>query len=270
MPNGAPAYTLHDCESHDHVSRGRVVIACDHASNAVPEELDSLGLGAEALTRHIAWDIGAATVARVLAERLRCVAVLANWSRLVIDCNRALSDPTSIVKISDGVVIPGNFPLSDAARRERAARYWAPYHERLDAELCSRVCGSRVPVLIAIHSFTPVFAGQPRPWHIGVLWDRDSRIARPLLAALRADPRWVVGDNEPYSGRHPADYTIDAHAEARGWPHVCVEIRQDLIESEAGARDWAERLHACLAPILADPSLYVCLEPSDTATLPTP
>jgi predicted N-formylglutamate amidohydrolase len=233
-----------------------VVVACDHASRRIPRALEQLGLPETAMQRHIAWDIGAAEVARELTRRLEVTAVLANYSRLVIDCNRHIADATSIVSESDGQVVPGNANLSQAARQLRARACFWPYHEALDAALHALINGPRVPALIAIHSFTPSMNGRDRPWHCGVLWDQDPRIAVPLIEALRAEPGLVVGDNEPYSGRHPADYTIDQHAEERGWPHVCIEIRQDLIADARGASGWADRLARMLEPTLGDPGLY--------------
>jgi predicted N-formylglutamate amidohydrolase len=233
-----------------------VVVACDHASRRIPRALGQLGLPQAAMQRHIAWDIGAAEVARALARRLEVTAVLANYSRLVIDCNRHIQDSTSIVGESDGQLVPGNASLTPAARELRARACFWPYHEALEAALQALCNGPRVPALIAIHSFTPAMDGRDRPWHCGVLWDQDPRIAVPLIEALRSVAGLVVGDNEPYSGRHPADYTIDQHAESRGWPHVCIEIRQDLITETEGAHSWADRLARMLEPVLGDPGLY--------------
>jgi predicted N-formylglutamate amidohydrolase len=244
-------------ELHRPDARAPVVVACDHASRAFPAALGRLGLPREATWRHIAFDIGAGELARALADRLDALAVLAGYSRLVIDCNRRLDDPTAIVAVSDGQRIPGNEHLSAEERDARAeACYW-PYHAALDAALGARTAGARVPVLLAVHSFTPVYAARARPWQVGVLWDRDPRIAGPLIARLAAEKGLVVGDNEPYSGRHPADYTIDRHAEAAGLPHVCLEVRQDELLTPTGVARWAERLAAALGPILADPGLYV-------------
>lgn len=222
-----------------------VLLTCDHASHAVPAALGGLGLDAESLARHIGWDIGAAAVARRLAELLDAPAILAGYSRLVIDCNRDPEDPTSIPAVSDGVAVPGNRDLSPAARAARRRAIFEPYHAAIAAAIGSG------PALVSIHSFTPRMNGLARPWHVGVLWDADPRIPLPLLAALRADPALVVGDNEPYSARRPAGYTVRHHAVARGLPHVAIELRQDLVESAEGAAAWAERLAAALAPILA-------------------
>lgn len=236
------------------------VLACDHASRAVPRALGTLGLTEAQRSRHIAWDIGAGALAEALAQRLGIAVVACGYSRLVIDCNRRLDDPTSIVETSDGERIPGNLGLTPAARALRAREIFAPYHAALAAELDSAAAAAAGPdlrpALIAIHSFTDVFGGRARPWHCGILWDRDPRLALPLLAALRAELGLVVGDNEPYSGRHPADYTVDTHGERHGRPHVCIEVRQDLLADDAGVATWADRLASPLAALLADASLY--------------
>jgi predicted N-formylglutamate amidohydrolase len=262
-PDDPPAF---ECRRHG--ARWPAVIACDHASRAVPRALGNLGLSEAQISRHIGWDIGAAALADALARRLELPVVLSGYSRLVIDCNRRLDDPTSIVLDSDGDIIPGNAGLTDAGRAARARWIFEPYHAALAAELrgaqasCPPAFDAELkplhagPALIAVHSFTDVFGGRARPWHCGILWDRDPRLALPLLAALREEPGLVVGDNEPYSGRHPADYTVDTHAERHGLPHVCIEVRQDLLATAVGIEAWAERLARPLAAQLADPALY--------------
>ena len=241
-----------------HGQRFPAVVACDHASRAVPRALGTLGLSAVQASRHIAWDIGAGALARALARRLGVAVVATGFSRLVIDCNRHLDDPTSIVVASDGDAVPGNVGLDEAARAARTREIFEPYHAALEAELEAVVAtsGAARPALIAIHSFTDVFGGQARPWHCGVLWDLDPRLAVPLIAALRAVPGLVVGDNEPYSGRHPSDYTIETHAERHGRPHVCIEVRQDLLADDVGVAAWAERLGQPLERLLSDATLY--------------
>lgn len=225
-----------------------VLLACDHASARVPARLRDLGLPATDLERHIALDIGAADLTRCLARILRVPAVLSGYSRLVVDCNRHLDDPSAFPATSDGSVIPGNHALSAEARAARAdALYW-PYHGAIARSLDEL---GPCPALLAVHSFTPQFGGVTRPWHVGVLWDQDDRLAGPLLGALRRDGAWCVGDNEPYSGRHPAGYTMDAHAESRGLPHVSLEVRQDLLATPEGVARWAALLASALRPILS-------------------
>ncbi len=240
-----------------HDGAANVLLTCDHASNLVPRALAGLGLAEPELRRHIAWDIGAANVTRRLAARLDAPAILAGYSRLVIDCNRDPADTSSIPETSDGVADTGQ----SRPFRVRARARGMPQSSR-PTTLRSRN-GSRrgsgaasLPALVSIHSFTPVMGGTARPWHVGILWDSDPRIPLPLLAALRSDPALVVGDNEPYSARKPQGYTVRHHAVSHGLPHVAIELRQDLIEDDAGAARWAEILAAALAPILARADLY--------------
>jgi predicted N-formylglutamate amidohydrolase len=211
-----------------------VLLVCDHASNAVPPGIQ-LGVQAAAMHEHVAWDIGAAQVAETVAGMLDCRAWLGTFSRLVVDCNR--TPDHAIPEKSDGIVIPGNVGLSEAERAARLALHHG-FHDGLDALL-----DARPPALVvSVHSFTPalVSAPHPRPWPIAILWNRDERAARLGLAALEAeDLGGPVGANEPYSGK-VLNYTMDAHAEARGLPYLGFEIRQDLISDEAGVARWAE------------------------------
>lgn len=236
--------------------RAPLLLTCDHASFAIPRALAGLGVPPAALREHIGWDIGAAAVTRLLARALDAPGVLTAYSRLVIDCNRDPGDPTSIPAVSDGVAVPGNRDLSPEARAARRAACFAPYHAAIAARLDALLAAGTVPALLSIHSFTPAMNGIARPWHVGILWDEDPRIPVPLLAALRADPSIVVGDNQPYSAREPAGYTVRHHATARGLPHVAIELRQDLIVTDEGAAAWAARLAAALAPILARREIY--------------
>ena len=229
-----------------------LVLVCDHASRALPDAYGTLGVDAAELWRHIACDIGAADVTRRLAELLDAPAVLAGYSRLLIDCNRATDDPSLICPVSDGTAIPGNRNLGGAEKARRIANYYAPYHAAIDEQLRRKEAANpnRAPALIAMHSFTPVMNGNERPWHAGILWNRDGRIAKPLLQALAADPAIVVGDNEPYSGRGNVGYTTRRHGEKANLPHVSIEIRQNLIDTRHGALAWADRLAAALGRIL--------------------
>jgi predicted N-formylglutamate amidohydrolase len=234
-----------------------LILTCDHASHRMPGRLDSLGVPRRYLRSHIAWDIGAATVTRELCRHLGATtAVLGGYSRLVIDLNRNIEDSSAFPPISDGVLIPGNLGLTESAKMQRERCLYEPYHEAVRGAIAGASDPQSSPVLIAIHSFTPRLNRFARPWHIGVLWDKDPRLAVPLMAALRATGELVVGDNEPYSGRHPADYTIDHHAEPLHLAHVGIEIRQDLIAEEPAAEHMAERLATLLAPLLV-PELNV-------------
>jgi predicted N-formylglutamate amidohydrolase len=228
--------------------RAPMLLVCDHASRRVPARLGGLGLSERELSRHIGWDIGAAAVARGLSLALDAPLVLAGYSRLVIDLNRAPEETTSIVEVVDGTIVPGNLDLTPAARAERAQALHAPYHAAVAATL-DRLCReSPMPVLVSVHSFTPSLKGLARPWHLGVLWDKDPRLAVPLLDRFRAEPGVQVGDNEPYSGRAGFGYTCATHARRRGLPDVLIEIRQDLIADAAGVSRWG----ALVARALAD------------------
>ncbi len=232
------------------------LLVCDHASARIPAVLGTLGLPPERLADHIALDIGAAALTRFLSESLGLPAVLAEYSRLVVDCNRRLDDPTAFPECSDGVRIPGNAALDARARELRAeALYW-PYHHEIRNRLSAMESMVSAPALIAIHSFTPKMDGRTRPWHIGILWDKDPRIPKALMARLRELPEVCVGDNEPYSGRHPADFTVDHHAEAEGLAHVSIEVRQDLVITSDGVEHWGRLLTDAIAPILDEPALY--------------
>ena len=234
-----------------------LVLVCDHASNTIPAALGQLGLGPAELAQHIAWDIGAAQVTRLLAARLDASAVLGGYSRLVIDCNRSPGDPTSIAEVSDGVAIPRNQNLDDAQADARLNAVFWPYHHAITQALAHRWRHGqgRAPALIAIHSFTPAMNGLQRPWYLGVLWNRDPRLAGPLIARFRANPDLCVGDNQPYSGRD-VGFTMDTHGGAAGLPHVEIEIRQDLIADEEGCERWAAVAGEALAAVLADETLF--------------
>lgn len=218
------------------------VLACDHASRALPPHYGTLGLDDVDLLRHIAWDIGAAAVTESLSRLLDAPAIFSAYSRLLIDCNRNPGDPTEICEASDGTQVPGNCDLDEAERLRRRKLYFEPYHQALAHALDQARARHGAPALISIHSFTPVMQAVMRPWHVGVLWNRDTRLSAPLIAALRDEPGMVVGDNEPYDGRDHVGYTMNRHAESLGLPHVLIEIRQDLIDTDETAREWAERL----------------------------
>lgn len=223
------------------------VILCDHAARRVPRALAGLGLPESELERHIAWDIGAAALARCIAERLEGWLIVQNYSRLVIDCNRTLGHRDSIATRSEDTAIPGNQNLSAEQATQRAATLFEPYHARIREELDRRAAAGEDPVLVFVHSFTPVFRGVSRPWHAGVLYHHDTRLALPLLAALRAEPNLVIGENEPYAGSPLTDYGLVEHAERRGLRYVELEVRQDLLSDGAGARAWGDRLSRLLA-----------------------
>ncbi|MBI3451334.1 MAG: N-formylglutamate amidohydrolase [Rhodospirillales bacterium] len=232
-----------------------LLLLCDHASRRVPRALGRLGLPVDAFDRHVAWDIGAADLAHVLADEFDAPLVLSGYSRLVIDLNRRLDDPTSIPETSDDIDIPGNRGLSAAARAARVHALFDPYHAAVAAALAAFKARGAVPAVISVHSCTPVFKGFERPWHVGVLWNEDGRLALPLIERLAAMSGIVVGDNQPYSGRDFHGFTTKHHAEAAGLAHATLEIRQDLIDTRHGAAEWAEVVARALRPLLADATL---------------
>ncbi len=257
MPHPDPAAPLLDADEPppftivNPAGPAPLVFTGDHAGNRFPRACGTLGLPAPRLGEHIAWDIGAAEVARLLAARFDAPLVLSAYSRLVIDCNRTLDDPSSIAAESDGVDIPGNRGLDPAERRRRAEALFFPYHDAIAAIVAAKERAGRAPALISIHSFTPVYQAAARPWQVAVLWNEDDRLAAPALAAFRRDRTLVVGDNEPYSGRDGVGYTIVEHAEKAGRLHILFEVRQDLIATPAGAGRWAGIVGDALAEACA-------------------
>ena len=231
---------------------GGVLVLCDHARNAFPPGYGTLGLPPEALERHIAYDIGARALTLSLAARLQCPAILSTFSRLLIDPNRGEDDPTLVMRYSDGAVVPGNARVDDSEIARRIERYWRPYRHAVEAAAEIMIAAGNPPAIVSVHSFTPVWRGTPRPWKIGLLYDSDDRLARPLLAKLADDglAPHEIGDNEPYSGGLPGD-TIDAAAYARGLLNVLIEVRQDLVARREDAHAWGERLAPLIARALA-------------------
>lgn len=231
---------------------GRWLVACDHATNYVPDWVHGgdLGLPADDMGRHIAYDIGAASVTRHLAAALKSPAILSRFSRLVCDPNRGEDDPTIMMRLYDGTIIPANRNADKDEKDERLQRLYRPYHAAY-ADLANKIGN---PIICAVHSFTPRLNGRPpRPWEIGVLYADDDRLAKPFLAACR-DAGWVTGDNQPYSGHLPGD-AVDRHALQHGRPNVLIELRHDLIADDAGQILWANRLASVLSDVLAQSGL---------------
>src|ERR1700676_2181277 len=218
------------------------LLPSDHYGRAIPRMLGDLGLPAAELTRHIAWDIGIAAVADALSRDLDAHLIAQRYSRLVIDCNRPPDAPASIPRISEATVIQGNEGIAREAAETRRRQIFDPYHRRIAEVIDQRLRDAVPTVLVSLHSFTPVYAGIARPWHIGTLYHHDTILPPRLLNLLRAEPDLVVGDNEPYAVSDETDYTIPVHGEARGLMNSGIEIRQDLIADEAGQSQWAERL----------------------------
>jgi len=229
--------------------RTGILILCDHAENTIPEPFANLGLRSEDLNRHIAYDLGAAPVAERLAKLLSAPALISCFSRLLIDPNRGLDDPTLIMQISDGLVVPGNAALDEAAIAARVARYYTPYHQAIERAIDAGIAAGKPPVVVSVHSFTQAWKGVPRPWSVGVLWDKDPRLALPLLEGLRTIPGILVGDNAPYTGQLKGD-TLYRHGTRRGLAHALIEVRQDLILGPEGQAEWATRLAEVLRKVV--------------------
>lgn len=235
---------------------GAFVIVCEHASNRIPKSLGSLGLDAAALRRHIAWDPGAVEVARGLADRLKSALVTQPYSRLVIDCNRDPALADAVTDFSEDTPIPGNAGLSSEEKSSRIGEVWSPFHAALGSLLDRRASSGLNSILVTVHSFTPVYRGVARPWHVGIISTEDRSLSDAMLERLRQDAALTVGDNEPYSAKDNVDYTIRRHGLDRGLPHVMIEIRNDLLASAGDREAWADRLAGILSllepAVLAD------------------
>jgi predicted N-formylglutamate amidohydrolase len=229
-------------------SAAPILLVCDHASCRFPEALGDMGLDPFARLCHLAIDIGAGSLTECLSDSLGVTAVLAQYSRLVVDCNRELLDPGAFLEFGDGILVPGNRNLHRADKEARADAIYRPYHRAIDQQIERLKTIGSAPVFISIHSFTPVLNGESRPWQVGVLWDKDRRTAEIFVDEFRA-AGLVTGDNEPYSGKAPQDFTIDHHAEAIGLPHVGIEVRQDMIDSVAGVERFAAIMHKIIESI---------------------
>lgn len=238
------------CTMHLSDADHGLIILCDHAENTLPPGYGTLGLVESQLARHIGYDIGAKALSEALAKGLDASLVMTRFSRLLIDPNRGLDDPTLIMCLSDGAVVPGNACLDGEERARRITQFYLPY-DRAIKQACDHVRGQtgKMPVLFSVHSFTPIWRGFPRPWHAGVLWDKDPRFAVPLIEALKRHRDLIVGDNEPYRGELEGD-TMHRHATLKGLPHALLEVRQDLIHDHDGVEAWAQRLLPVLAELL--------------------
>ncbi|NIP19181.1 MAG: hypothetical protein GWM87_14220 [Xanthomonadales bacterium] len=250
-PGDPRPYTLINEEG-----RAPLLLVCDHASRAFPEAMQQLGVANWVLEKHVACDIGAAEVTRHLARMLDAPAVLAGYSRLIVDLNRKLHDASAFVKVSDGIAIPGNLDIGREEIDQRVRSFFNPYHDAISRKLDEFRARGVVPAFVSVHTCTPVFNRVVRQMHIGIMWDSDPRIPVPLIEKLDRMDGVEVGDNEPYSGRHPHDFTVDYHAEKPGLPSVGIEVRQDLVNTDEGARKWAGVLAEALGEVLADESIY--------------
>ena len=234
-----------------------LLLLCDHASNALPERYGDLGLDGGQLSRHIAYDIGAAWVTRRLAEKLGAPALLTTYSRLLIDPNRGGDDPTLVMRYSDGAIVPGNARADAAEIERRRTLYWRPYREAITGQIAAMQTAGKAPMVVSVHSFTPIWRGHPRPWKFGVLWDMDPRLPQALRKGAQTHLHFraeEIGDNEPYDGALEGD-TLDACATPLGLSNALIEIRQDLIDTSANAFAFADRLAEALRTPLADPAI---------------
>jgi len=241
---GRPAVTI-----ENPLGRSPLVIVCDHASNHIPASYEDLGLAASDLTRHIAWDPGALDVSRLIAERLDATLVASAASRLLIDCNRAPEMADAIPEVSETTAVPGNRGLDAAERARRVAAFHAPFHAAIDEVVAAKTRKGAV-ALVGLHTFNPVYGGAARPWHVGILFDRDRSLSAPLLAALRLEEGLVVGENQPYSPKDRVYYTLDRHGQAQGRASVMIEIRNDLVTTRETQNQWAARLAGLLGALL--------------------
>jgi predicted N-formylglutamate amidohydrolase len=248
-----PVLAAEEAESY-RILPGRLdlglLLLCDHAANTLPSDYGTLGLPADQLKRHIAYDIGAAAVTQLIAAAFEAPAIMTRFSRLLIDPNRGTDDPTLIMRLSDGAVVPGNRHIDDQEREKRTRLYYRPYHTAIDCVIDQCLAIGVPPVLLSIHSFTESWKGIPRPWHVGILWDKDDRLARPLLDGFYREHDLIVGDNQPYSGQLVGD-CLWQHGTIRGLAHAIIEIRQDLIRDELGQTAWGGRVVRVMASILS-------------------
>lgn len=238
---GATAVTI-----VNEAGKGPFVLACDHASNHVPPGYGTFGLAEAELQRHIAWDPGALAVATRMATALDAPLVASGITRLLVDCNRPFDAPDLIWEISETTEIPGNRNLSANERARRIDMAWRPFHDAVDSTLAR----AGAPAFVTVHSFTPVWKGAARPWHVGIIHDDDERVSAPLIHGLKGEAGLIVGDNEPYSPADRVYYTVERHARSRGLPCVMIEIRNDLIANERGQAEWADRLSVLLERIV--------------------
>src|SRR5262245_24294634 len=268
--SGTPGVRAEEADAYcvlDGRADAGLIVLCDHAGNALPPQFGTLGLPAAQLGRHIGYDIGAAPITRALAAALGVPAVLTRYSRLLIDPNRGEDDPTLIMRLSDGAVIPGNRGIDREERARRIDLYYRPYHGAIARVVDQCLATGVAPALLSIHSFTESWKTIARPWHVGILWDKDTRLAKPLLERFYAEGDLIVGDNEPYSGQLEGD-CLWQHGTQRGLANAIIEIRQDLIRDAAGQAAWARRIQRIVAKILRDSLANPALNSVRTTEVP--
>ena len=245
----------------------RVVLLCDHATNKIPKKLRNLGLRNKEINKHIGWDIGAALVAKRIALNLDSVLILSGYSRLIIDCNRPFGVPEAFIRKSENTLIPGNMNLSKKNKRERARKYCLPYRTKVEKIINKKIKKKIIPIIVAIHSFTPIYKGVSRPWHLGLLYRKDKRITSLILSKLKGNSLITVGVNQPYKLNLKGDFSIPYFAESKGLPNILFEIRQDLVSSRKGVTVWSNRLSKLLKKIIYHPRLKSSTRPAKDVLL---
>ena len=241
--------------------KSRVILLCDHASNYIPSKYKNLGLSKKEIYRHIGWDIGAASIAKKIANRLNATLIMSGYSRLLVDCNRPLGVPEAFIKVSENTVIPENLRLTKKIKKYRAKKYCIPYRNRIDKILKSRIRKKIIPIIIAVHSFTPVYRGFVRPWHLGLLYRKDRRMVSLVQNQMKNNKSIKIGINEPYKCNLKGDYSIPYFGESNGLPNILFEIRQDLINNNAGVIKWSNKLSNLLEKIISHQTVKSSIVP---------
>ncbi len=228
----------------------RLLILCDHASNHIPSKYNNLGLNPNEIKRHIGWDIGAMNLSKKLSKNLNATLITSGYSRLLIDCNRPFAVPEAFIKKSENTIIPGNIKLSKKEKIQRAKKYCIPYRTKIQNILKIRMKKNIVPIIISVHSFTPVYNGKFRPWHLGLLFRKEKRLFTLLKKELNKNKTIKIGINKPYKCNLKGDFSIPYFAESNGLPCILLEIRQDLINSQSGVSKWSKKIEKLLKKVI--------------------
>ncbi len=258
-PNDPAPYIIRNPEGR---RRKDCILICEHGGRDVPESMDLLGLSPDLFEKHYAYDIGVRRITETLSDLLDAPAVIANYSRMIIDLNRRPDHPTSIPSQGEGMIIPGNRDLTTEEREQRIAEFFIPFHTALETMIDENLEEGHIPAIISIHSFTPTFFKQKRPWEFCILWVQDPRIPEPLMEWFARDGH-TIGNNQPYDARILRGTTVNAHADARRLPSALIEIRNDLTDTDAKSDIWAEKLAQALPPVLDDPETHTLFDGED-------
>jgi len=244
-------------------SLSKIIILCDHASNYIPKKYNNLGLKRSDVNKHIGWDIGALKVAKKISKNINCSLIHSSFSRLLIDCNRHLKSSGAFIKKSEDIVIPGNKNVSKKEKLLRAKKYYFPYHDQINKVIERKLKDKIVPILVSIHSFTPIYLGESRPWHIGLLQRKDQRLSSIFAKEIKKNKKIVLGINQPYKLDLAGDFTIPFFSESYGLPHVLIEIRQDLLIKNKSINFWSNFISDILNKNYNNDKLNYCLTPSN-------